>query len=74
MQMNQILKLCGTCCALFIVQACASAPDAKSQKPDGHIKTEVPPPFPITPESLRQEREKEQEKEREAAARKKTAQ
>ena len=58
MQLRQVLKICKIGLALLMVHACASSPDAKSQKTDNHVKSEVPPPFPITPESLRKEREK----------------
>jgi len=41
---------------LVFAQACASAPETTRQKPSAHIKTEIPPPFPITTQSLRTER------------------
>jgi len=41
---------------LAFVQACASVPETTPQKPSGHVKTEIPPPFPITSQSLRTER------------------
>jgi len=41
---------------LVVAQACASAPETTQQKPSTHIKTEIPPPFPITAQSLRTER------------------
>ena len=40
----------------FLVQACSSTPDIVPQKSNGHIKTQIPAPFPITPQSLRSER------------------
>jgi len=62
MHLRNVLKICGIGLAVLVVQACASAPDAQPQKTDNHIKTEVPPPFPITSESLRKEREVEANK------------
>ncbi len=41
---------------LVVAQACASTPPPPQQKPSTHIKTEIPPPFPITVNSLRTER------------------
>lgn len=57
MTFRNLLKIWTLAITMATLQACASTPDVKPQKTDEHIKTEVPPPFPITPESLRKERE-----------------
>jgi len=56
-------KFCAVGLSALLIQACASTPSAPQQKTDGHIKTELPAPFPVTPESLRKEREMEQKME-----------
>ncbi len=56
MIIGKYLKILALALMLVIAQACASVPETAQQKSPAHVKTEIPPPFPITPQSLRAER------------------
>jgi len=56
MRFNSILKIWIIGFTIALVQACGSIPKIKTQKTDTHVKTQIPPPFPITAQSLREER------------------
>ncbi|MBL4854733.1 MAG: beta-lactamase family protein [Robiginitomaculum sp.] len=56
MTIGKYLKILALAFMLVVAQACASAPETTQKKPSTRIKTEIPPPFPITSQSLRTER------------------
>ncbi len=57
---GKYLKIWILALVLVIAQACASTPentsDVTQKNPPPRVKTEIPPPFPITTQSLRSER------------------
>jgi CubicO group peptidase (beta-lactamase class C family) len=56
MNLRSILKIWFIGVIVMFVQSCGSTPEMETPRADTHVKTKIPPPFPITSQSLREER------------------
>jgi len=56
MRLHHILKIWLIGLTVIFAQACDTTPKVEAPKIDRHVKTKILPPFPITTQSLRQER------------------
>jgi len=56
MNLQNFLKIWVIGLIAIFVQACGSTTEVEAPKADTHVKTQIPPPFPITTQSLREER------------------
>ncbi|MCF6220215.1 MAG: beta-lactamase family protein [Robiginitomaculum sp.] len=58
MRISKIWKICVLGMVALVLQACSSMPDSAPQNTGNteHVKTQIPPPFAITTQSLRTER------------------